>query len=182
MSKDTAAKIKMLILDVDGVMTNGRITINEQGEEIKTFHAKDGQGLRLLMDSGIDVVIISGRDSRAVERRAADLGIKTLFQGIQDKGPLCAELIQQRGFGKEEVCCMGDDLPDIPMFRQVGLAVAVADAAPEVRDSAHWVTHNNGGMGAVREVCERILKAQGLWSHLIAPFINEGKYSLHIKR
>jgi 3-deoxy-D-manno-octulosonate 8-phosphate phosphatase (KDO 8-P phosphatase) len=166
-----AAKIKMLILDVDGVMTDNRITLNEQGEEIKTFNAKDGQGLKLLMNSGVDVVIISGRTSKAVEKRAADLGVKALYQGIRDKGPLCVELIQKKALTKEEVCCIGDDLPDIPMFKKAGLAVAVADAAPEVRDSAHWVTQSDGGKGAVREVCEFILKAQGLWPGLIAPFM-----------
>jgi 3-deoxy-D-manno-octulosonate 8-phosphate phosphatase (KDO 8-P phosphatase) len=179
MIKDKAADIKLLILDIDGVMTDGRIVINEQGEEIKTFNAKDGQGIKFLIKSGIELAIISGRSSRAVERRVTDLGIHEIYQGVYDKGSLCSDLIQQRRLKKQEVACMGDDLPDIPMFQQVGLSIAVADAAPEVRDKAHFVTKNKGGEGAVREICELILKAQGIWERLVSPYINEGK-ALHI--
>ncbi len=163
MIEDKAAKIKLLILDVDGVMTDGGITINEQGEERKTFDVKDGQGLHILINVGIDVVIITGRKSKAVEYRARDLGIQEVYQGILDKGAFCSELIQQKGLEKETVCCVGDDLADIPMFHCVGFAVAVADAAPEVCDAAHFITMAKGGKGAVREVCELILKAQGAW-------------------
>lgn len=179
MIKEKAEHIKMLIVDIDGVMTDGRIVINDQGEEIKTFNAKDGQGLKLLMESGIEVAIISGRASKAVERRAADLGIRSLYQGIHDKGTLCADLIREKRLKKQEVACIGDDLPDIPMFQHVGLSIAVADAAQEVRDTAHLVTKKGGGKGAVREICEIILKAQGSWDHLISPFIRKGK-ALHI--
>ena len=163
MLKDRAARIKLLILDVDGVMTDGRIMLNDRGEEIKSFNVKDGQGLRILMRSGVDVVLITGRMSKAVEYRARDLGIRELYQGIEDKEALCIELLEARRLDKEQVCCIGDDLPDIPMFKHAGLSIAVADAAVEVRDAACHVTKNGGGKGAVREVCELILKARGSW-------------------
>jgi YrbI family 3-deoxy-D-manno-octulosonate 8-phosphate phosphatase len=163
MLKDRAAKIKLLILDVDGVMTDGRIMLNDRGEEIKSFNVKDGQGLRILMRSGVDVVLITGRMSKAVEYRARDLGIRELYQGIEDKESLCIELLEARRLDKEQVCCIGDDLPDIPMFKHAGLSIAVANAAVEVRGAACHVTKKGGGKGAVREVCELILKAQGSW-------------------
>jgi YrbI family 3-deoxy-D-manno-octulosonate 8-phosphate phosphatase len=163
MLKDRAAKIKLLILDVDGVMTDGRIMLNDHGEEIKSFNVKDGQGLRILMRSGVDVVLITGRMSKAVEYRARDLGIRELYQRIEDKESLCIELLEAKKLDKEQICCIGDDLPDIPMFKHAGLSIAVADAAVEVRDAACHVTKKGGGKGAVREVCELILKAQGSW-------------------
>ncbi|MBN1850215.1 MAG: HAD-IIIA family hydrolase [Deltaproteobacteria bacterium] len=179
MIKERAEQIKLLILDIDGVMTDGHIVINEQGEEIKTFHVRDGQGLKWLIKGGIEVAIISGRSSKAVERRATDLGIQTIYQGIYDKGSLCADLIREKRLKRQEVACMGDDLPDIPMFQHVGLSIAVSDAAQEVRDTAHFITKSKGGNGAVREICEMILKAKGLWDELISPFIEKGK-ALHI--
>ena len=163
--EEWAAKIKLLILDVDGVMTDGRIILNDQGEEIKYFHVKDGHGLRRLLRAGIDVLIITGRKSKAVEHRAKDLGIREVYQGVKDKGSLCKELIQLKRLDKEQVCCMGDDLPDLPMFGLTGASVAVADAASELRAAARYVTKNRGGNGAVREVCELILKAQDRWPH-----------------
>jgi 3-deoxy-D-manno-octulosonate 8-phosphate phosphatase (KDO 8-P phosphatase) len=163
MLTDWAAKIKLLILDVDGVMTDGRIHLNDRGEEIKCFNVKDGQGLRLLMKARVDVAIITGRRSKAVEYRAKDLGISELYQGIDDKESLCVDLLEAKRLNKEQVCCIGDDLPDLPMFNRVGLPIAVADAAVEVRDAARHVTKKAGGKGAVREVCELILKAQGAW-------------------
>jgi 3-deoxy-D-manno-octulosonate 8-phosphate phosphatase (KDO 8-P phosphatase) len=167
MLKDMAAKIKLLILDVDGVMTDGRIMLNDRGEEIKSFNVKDGQGLRILMRAGVEVVLITGRMSKAVEHRARDLGIRELYQGIDDKESLCIELLEARRLNREQVCCIGDDLPDITLFKHAGLSIAVADAAVEVRDAARHVTKNGGGKGAVREVCELILKAQGSWPDII---------------
>jgi YrbI family 3-deoxy-D-manno-octulosonate 8-phosphate phosphatase len=163
MLKEKAAKIKLLILDVDGVMTDGRILLNDRGEEIKCFDVKDGQGLRLLMNAGLDVVLVTGRRSKAVEYRAKDLGIREVYQEIDDKGSLCDKLLESKRLDSEQVCCIGDDLPDIPLFNRVGLPVAVADAAVEVRDAACHITKMGGGQGAVREVCELILKAQGFW-------------------
>jgi len=155
--------IKLLILDVDGVMTDGSIIINDNGEEIKRFDVKDGFGLKMLMRANIDVVIISGRKAKAVEYRAMNLGIREIYQGVKDKEDLCKKLMQQKKLKKDDVCCMGDDLPDLPMFNQVGISIAVADAVAEVRSSADFITKNKGGKGAVREVCELILKAQKKW-------------------
>ena len=163
--EEKATMIKLLILDVDGVMTDGRIVINKLGEETKYFNVKDGHGLRLLIKADIDVVIISGRKSKASEYRAKDLGIKEIYQGIEDKGALCANLIKQKRLKRDQVCCMGDDLPDIAMFNEAGFSVAVADATMEVRDAAIFTTKNRGGNGAVREVCELILKAQDAWPY-----------------
>jgi YrbI family 3-deoxy-D-manno-octulosonate 8-phosphate phosphatase len=162
-SRSRAENIKMLILDVDGVLTNGRIVVNDRGEEIKSFHVKDGYGLRQLMGAGIEVILITGRSSRALTRRAEDLGIREIHQGIKDKNALLEKLILEKKCGRDQVCCVGDDLPDIPMFRHAGLRVAVSDAAPEVKEAADWVTRLRGGEGAVREVCELILKSQGKW-------------------
>lgn len=170
MIEDKAAKIKLLILDVDGVLTNGQILINALGEEIKNFNTKDGQGLKLLIEAGIDVVIITGRASKALEFRAKDLGIREVYQGIENKGSFCIELIERKGLIREQVCCVGDDLPDIPVFDQAGLSITVADAVKEVRDLADFITKNRGGMGAVREVCEFILKAKGLWPQIVSVF------------
>jgi len=163
MFEKRAEKVRLLILDVDGVMTDGRIVITDRGEELKFFDAKDGHGLKLLMNAGIEVAIISGRRSSAVDRRAEGLGIREVHQGITEKGSLLKALVQQRGLNKEEVCCMGDDLPDLALFSLAGFPVAVADAVPELRDAAAFVTERPGGKGAVREVCELILRARKLW-------------------
>jgi len=174
MTEEWAVKTKLLILDVDGVLTDGRIIMNDRGEEIKGFHVKDGHGLRLLMNAGIHVAIITGRKSKTVEHRARDLGIREVYQGVKDKESLAKELIQNKKLDKEEVCCMGDDLPDLPMFNQVGISIAVADASPELLAEADFVTTKKGGKGAVREICELILKAQGKWPNTgLAPSSEE---------
>ena len=164
--KKMAANIKLLILDVDGVLTDGRITINEKGEEIKSFDVKDGIGLKMLMSTGIEVVIITGRKSMVVEHRAKELGIDEVWQGIKDKRELSKKIIQEKGLEKREICCIGDDLPDLAMFMEAGLRVAVADAVEEVREEADFVTKKKGGYGAVREACELILKSRGVWSKI----------------
>ncbi len=163
MTSDWATRIKLLILDVDGVMTDGRIIMNARGEEIKRFHVRDGYGIKCLLDAGIDVVIITGRKSKVVEFRAKELGIQEVYLGVKEKGSVCRELIERKNLIKDEVCCMGDDLPDLSMFIQAGVCIAVADAAAEVRNAASYVTEQRGGHGAVREVCELILKAQQNW-------------------
>ena len=163
MINEKAKMIQLLILDVDGVMTDGRIVMNDLGQEIKFFNVKDGHGIRLLLNTGIDVAIITGRTSETVRRRAADLGIPIVYQGIKDKESICKKIMEEMGLEKEQVCCMGDDLPDIPMFKCAGLSVAVADAAYETRKSAVYVTKAPGGYGAVREMCEIILKARDAW-------------------
>ena len=159
--REKADALKLLILDVDGVLTDGQITITEQGEEIKSFDVKDGYGLRVLMGEGVEVVLISGRRSKAVDCRARDLGIREVHQGVRDKGPLCEEIIRQRGLNKDEVCCVGDDLPDLPLFEKAGIRFAVSDASVVMKGLADYVTKRRGGHGAVREVCEIILESRG---------------------
>jgi len=166
MMKERAARIKLLILDVDGVLTDGRITINDRGEEVKSFSVKDGLGLKMLMSTGIKVVIITGRKSTVVAHRAKELGIDQVWQGVDDKKALCKKIIREKGLQKNEVCCIGDDLPDLAMFTEAGLRIAVADAVKEVREGADFVTKKNGGFGAVREACEWILKGKGAWPNL----------------
>ena len=163
MIEEKAARIKLVFLDVDGVMTDGRITINDRGEETKSFDVKDGYGLKMLVSCGVEVVIISARRSQVVEHRARDLGIEEVYQGVTDKKALCNRLIKDRGLNKQQVCCLGDDLPDLAMFTESGLRITVADAVEEVREAADFITGRKGGFGAVREACEWILKCQGKW-------------------
>lgn len=166
MSNKMFEKVKILILDVDGVMTDGKININDRGEEIKTFNVKDGYGIRLLLDAGIDVAIITSRRSETVDHRAWDLGIKLVYQGITDKRATCIQLLEEKGLTSGQACFIGDDLPDIPLLKYVGLPVAVADAVKEVHETAIYITNKNSGNGAVREVCELILKTQGAWPEI----------------
>jgi 3-deoxy-D-manno-octulosonate 8-phosphate phosphatase (KDO 8-P phosphatase) len=163
MMDETAARIKLLLLDVDGVLTDGSITISSRGEEIKSFDVKDGLGLKRLMSEGVEVVLVSGRKSSSVEWRAGELGIEGVHLGVPDKGVLSKDLIRVRGLRREEVCSMGDDLPDLPMFMESGLRIAVADAVREIREAADYVTVSRGGHGAVREACEWLLRARGKW-------------------
>ncbi len=171
MLEEKAVNIRLFFMDVDGVMTDGRISLNEEGEEgTKSFNVKDGLGLKMLISSGVEVVIVTGRRSRVVEKRARDLGVHEVYQGVDDKRALCKQLINKKGFKRHEVCCMGDDLPDIGMFAEAGLRIAVADAAEEVREVSDFVTRSRGGAGAVREACELLLKCQGKWDHAVSVF------------
>jgi 3-deoxy-D-manno-octulosonate 8-phosphate phosphatase (KDO 8-P phosphatase) len=158
---ERARRIRLLVLDVDGVLTDGRLHISAAGEEIKVFHVRDGSGLVAVQRAGITVAIISGRDSAAVTRRAAELGIRHLRQGVSDKGAELDRLLAELGVAAQDTACVGDDTPDLPMLRRAGLAVAVADAHPALRESAHWTTTSNGGQGAVREVCDLLLSTRG---------------------
>jgi len=163
-----ASRVKLLLMDCDGVLTDGRITLLENGDEEKSFHTRDGHGLVLLHRAGLQSGIISGRTSSAVERRARDLGIKHVRQGTWDKIKDFAEVIAAAGgIAESEIAYIGDDVTDIPLMLRCGLAVAVSDATEETRAAAHYVTALPGGFGAVREVCELILKAQGRWTELM---------------
>lgn len=173
MIEDMAAAIRLLILDVDGVMTDGRIILTDSGEEIKCFHVRDGLGLKLLMEAGIDVAIMTGRTSKVVQKRAEEIGIHEIHQGVSDKAALLSSLMRNKGLEKKQVCAMGDDLPDLPMFQVAGMAVAVSDAAAEVREAAAMVTKSRGGMGAVREVCEMILKSREKWAQALSSLQGE---------
>lgn len=158
-----AKKTRLFVLDVDGVLTDGRLTYLPGGGEAKTFHVRDGLGIQLLIASGVKVAMISGRESEVVVRRARELGIELLFVGIADKVEAFENAMKETSATDEEVAYVGDDLPDLPLLRRAGLSFAVADAAPEVRAAAHVVLRSGGGQGAVREACERILKAKGAW-------------------
>jgi len=156
---ERARRIRLLVLDVDGVLTDGRLFISPAGEEFKVFHVRDGSGLVALQRSGVAVAIISGRDSEAVSRRAGELGIRHVRQGVADKARELEALMRELDLRPEETACVGDDTLDLPMLEAAGLAVAVADAHPALRSAAHWVTAAAGGRGAVREVCDLLLSA-----------------------
>lgn len=155
--------IRCLVLDVDGVLTRGGITYTGSGEELKTFHVRDGSGIKAWQRAGHRVAIISGRTSHAVDHRAAELNITSVQQGASDKRAAWERLLATFNVPGSQVACMGDDVPDLPLFRSSGLAIAVADACPEVLREAHLVTRLRGGEGAVREAIEVILRGQGLW-------------------
>jgi 3-deoxy-D-manno-octulosonate 8-phosphate phosphatase (KDO 8-P phosphatase) len=157
---ERARNIRLLVLDVDGVLTDGRLYLSAAGEELKVFHVRDGSGLVAVQRAGITVAIISGRDSAAVTRRAAELGIRHVRQGVADKGAALDQLLDELGVSAAETACVGDDTPDVPMLRRAGLAIGVADAHPALLAAAHWVTHSNGGQGAVREACDLLLSAR----------------------
>ena len=160
---EKAKRIKVFIVDIDGVMTDGRIVYSGYGEELKFFDVQDGFGIHLLDRGGIKTVIITAKKSRIVKHRARDLRVAKTYQGFIDKLIPFGDLLQRFNVTPEEVCFIGDDLIDIPVLKRVGFAVAVPNAVEEVRKSAHYITVNKGGRGAVREICDLILKSQGKW-------------------
>jgi 3-deoxy-D-manno-octulosonate 8-phosphate phosphatase (KDO 8-P phosphatase) len=161
------AAIELLVLDVDGVLTDGSIVYTDQGSELKAFHVRDGSGIKLWRQAGKRAALISGRSSRIVATRAAELDIRPVLQGIANKLEAYGELLSQTGLRPEQTCSVGDDVPDLPVLRRCGLAVAVADACVDVRARAHYVTRAVGGKGAVRETIELILRSQGRWQSLV---------------
>ena len=162
--------IQLLLLDVDGVLTDGSIIYNDAGSETKIFNARDGLGLKMAMQAGIKIGIVTGRSSNALRHRCDNLGIRHLFDGIADKAIILKQIAAQTGVGPENAAFMGDDLPDLPIMKRTGFAIAVADAHEIVRQKADWTTRARGGHGAVREVCEALLKAQGFWDQIIARY------------
>lgn len=158
-----AGKIKLLILDVDGVMTDGRVVYADSGEELKFFDVRDGHGIKLLMRAGIEVALVTGRRSAVVQKRADDLGIGKVYQKALKKIEAYEEILSTGDLTDEQVAVVGDDLPDLPLLRRCGLAVCVKNGIDEAKKESDYITSNEGGRGAVREVCELILKAQGLW-------------------
>ncbi|HEX2271110.1 MAG TPA: HAD hydrolase family protein [Pyrinomonadaceae bacterium] len=166
-----AARVKLLLMDCDGVLTDGRIWILEHGGDQKAFHTRDGLGIEMLHRAGLMSGIISGRLSSALERRAQSLRVSYLWQGREDKREAFTGTLVQAQVSNDEVAYVGDDLTDLALMAQAGLAVAVADAAAEVRERAHYVTTANGGNGAIREVVELILKAQGRWDDLVKSYL-----------
>jgi 3-deoxy-D-manno-octulosonate 8-phosphate phosphatase (KDO 8-P phosphatase) len=172
-TSDAAGKlemVKILLLDVDGVMTDGRIIYTDSGSEIKAFCVKDGFGIRLLMNAGIKTGVVTGRSSEALHHRCKNLHIEYIFDGVLNKAEILDRIIVMTGIQASEIAYMGDDLPDIPIMRGAGIPIAVADAHESVIETACIVTSEKGGNGAVREVCEAILKAQGHWESVVKRF------------
>jgi YrbI family 3-deoxy-D-manno-octulosonate 8-phosphate phosphatase len=164
--------IELIVSDVDGVFTEGGIVFDNQGIETKRFHIRDGLGVKLWLRAGYRFGILSARTSHIVKVRAAELGVGLVRQGVEDKLPAALELIREMGCELEQVCYIGDDLPDLPVIRRVGLGVAVADASLEVRQAADYVTQLAGGCGAVREIVEVLLKAKKRWDDLIRKYVS----------
>lgn len=165
-----AQSIKLVLMDCDGVLTDGRLWLNADGDEQKAFHARDGQGISLLHKAGLQTGIITGRTSRAVDRRAQDLKIQYVRQYAKDKIKALEEILADAGVSANECAYIGDDVGDIPVMHRVRFAVAVGDAVDETKKAAHYTTAREGGQGAVREVCDLILKAQGRWDELMKRF------------
>lgn len=166
-----ASRIKLLALDVDGVLTDGKLYFGNQGEELKTFTTLDGQGIKLLQNNGVIVGILTARSSKLVANRAANLGIQHVQQGCENKLTSLLELQGKLGIAMEETAYVGDDLPDLACIRRVGLGIAVINAHPTLRQHAFCVTTQSGGNGAVREVCDWILQAQGKYDIAIERFL-----------
>jgi 3-deoxy-D-manno-octulosonate 8-phosphate phosphatase (KDO 8-P phosphatase) len=167
-----ARQIRLALFDVDGVMTDGTLFISGSGESFKAFNILDGLGLKLLKSSGVSTGILTGRSSNSVEARAAELAIDHVIQGAEDKLQAFSQLRSQLGLGESQVCYMGDDLPDLPVLRRCGLAIAPPNAVKEVREQAHFVTRSSAGNGAVREACELIMQAQDTWQSQIGAFLS----------
>jgi len=162
-----AKTIRLLGLDVDGVLTDGRLWLNNEGEESKCFHVRDGHGLKTLIAAGIPVVLITARQSGAVEHRVRELGIPHYLPGRNDKVTALQEVMTTTGITADEVCFVGDDLLDLPVLRQAGLAITVADGHPALKACCHWQTSHSGGQGAVREVCDLLLYAHDLLTAIV---------------
>jgi len=169
---ERCARIEMLVLDVDGVLTDGRIVYTDAGEELKAFHVRDGSGLKLWTSLGKHAGIITGRRSAIVERRAKELGIAHVIQGADDKKAALAQMLRTVGIAADACGAIGDDIVDVPVLRTCGLAIAVADACPEAKEDANYVTDAKGGCGAVREAIELILRAQGHWQAIVQRYRN----------
>ncbi|MBI5143322.1 MAG: HAD-IIIA family hydrolase [Nitrospirae bacterium] len=163
----SALRTRMIILDVDGVLTDGSITLDNEGNEFKSFHVRDGHAIKLAQQAGLVVAVITGRTSRVVERRMKELGIGEVHQGARDKHEVYRALLRKYGVSDEEVACMGDDVVDVPLLESVGLPAVPADADSESTAMAIFISDKPGGRGAVRDLIEKILRAQGVWDSLV---------------
>ena len=168
---ETAANIKLVVFDVDGVLTDGKLVLGENGNEYKSFHVRDGHGIVMLMETGCNVAVITARSSKIVAERMSSLGIKYIYQGEKDKGKAIKNLFDQLDLMPSEIAYVGDDIIDLPAMNKVALPIAVADAHPEVRKIAKFITKNNGGQGAAREVCELIMIAQDNFKKIIESYL-----------
>jgi 3-deoxy-D-manno-octulosonate 8-phosphate phosphatase (KDO 8-P phosphatase) len=167
---DRARAVRLLVLDVDGVLTDGTLYYCATGEELKAFNIQDGLGIKMLRSSGVELAIVTGRSSRALELRAENLGIRHLYQGVEHKLAAFERLLRELGLTADQSACMGDDLPDLPLLARCALALTVPEAPDALRTRAHYVTRRGGGRGAVREACELILEAQGALEAQLAPY------------
>lgn len=170
-------RIKLLVLDVDGVMTDGGLTIGDDGQEYKTFHSHDGLGMKLLKASGVNIAIITGRTSNVVKKRAESTGVAHFYQGADDKLAAFNDLLDKAGLQADQCGFMGDDVVDLPPMLKSGLAIAVPDSPALLLQHAHYVTKKCGGRGAVREVCELIMQAQGTFENQMAQFLTQAHIS-----
>jgi 3-deoxy-D-manno-octulosonate 8-phosphate phosphatase (KDO 8-P phosphatase) len=168
---ERAKGIRLVVFDVDGVLTDGSLFLGDDGQEYKAFHSRDGHGMAMLRDSGVTLAVITGRRSEVVRIRMQSLGVEHVHQGCKDKLPVFLELAAGLGIAPAAAAYMGDDLMDLPVMRRVGLAVAVADAHPVVREHAHWCTPSGGGRGAARDLCELILRAQDKLDALVQDYL-----------
>jgi 3-deoxy-D-manno-octulosonate 8-phosphate phosphatase (KDO 8-P phosphatase) len=168
---EKARRVRLTLLDVDGVLTDGSLYISDSGDEYKAFNTQDGHGLRMLKASGVELAIITGRTSRCVEMRAQNLGIGFLYQGVEDKLEVYNSLLKKFSLSAEATAFIGDDVVDLPAMRRAGLAICVPESPSLVKQFAHYVTQAPGGRGAVREVCELIMQAQGTYSAQIASYL-----------
>ncbi|EEZ79653.1 MAG: 3-deoxy-manno-octulosonate-8-phosphatase KdsC [Thiotrichales bacterium] len=166
---ERAKKIRLMIFDVDGVLTDGRLFFGDDGQEYKAFHSKDGLGMKMLMNSGVEIAIITARKSELVKHRMDNLGIHRLYQGQSNKVPALLDIATEMKLSLEEIAYIGDDIIDLPVMVRVGLAIAVADSHNSLFKHAHWVTENKGGCGAAREACDMIMEAQ----NTLQPFIDK---------
>ena len=164
--------VKLVAFDVDGILTDGGLYLTDSGEEFKRFNSLDGHGLKMLKASGVELAIITGRTSRCVELRAKNLGITRLYQGVEDKWGAMQKLLAELNLTPEAAAFMGDDVVDLPVMRRVGFAITVPNSPQIVRDHAHYLTQREGGHGAVREVCELIMSAQGTLDTQLAPYLS----------
>jgi 3-deoxy-D-manno-octulosonate 8-phosphate phosphatase (KDO 8-P phosphatase) len=169
-AQEKAKNVQLLILDVDGVLTDGRIVINDRGVESKCFDEKDGHGLKMLMRTNIQVMLLSGRNSEATQRRARELGIAKIYQNVHNKGDAYQQILQANGLEDHQVGYVGDDLVDLPVLKRAGFSAVVADAVEEIKPFADYLAEKEGGKGAVREIVEFILKSQGKWEKVTARY------------
>jgi len=167
---DKARHVRLLILDVDGVLTDGRLYYSDSGEEAKAFSTQDGAAIKMLRDTGVVIAIITGRQSRLVERRCAELGVEHLYQGASDKARALEDLTTKTGIDRAQIAHAGDDLPDLPLFNRVALAFSVPGAHPEIIARADYVTQAPAGIGAVREICHLLMVAQESWAAALGRF------------
>ena len=168
---EKAARVRLVIFDVDGVLTDGSLYLGDDGQEYKAFHSRDGHGMTMLQESGVAIGIITGRSSQVVRLRMESLGVRHVHQGQRDKRAAYEQLKTDLGLGDDEVAFVGDDVVDLPVMRRVGLAIAVQDAHPAVKQHAHWQTPSRGGRGAARDVCELLMEAQGTLGPALARYL-----------